>query len=147
DPLVIGIAYPVDLRSTPARYVPMSATSDETVADEVSVNVAPLATSLTGTGTTTLGSATAAALAPTAVWTKPANPTSSPVPTTPITRTMRFMVGPFSSRGAGSRTPRPVPDSRSARDDVDLRHVPPGDADHRGSALQVRRLPRDRDGL
>src|SRR5215471_13564282 len=30
DPLAIGIAYPVERRSTPARYVPTSATSDET---------------------------------------------------------------------------------------------------------------------
>src|SRR5438874_5335083 len=93
------------------------------VADEVSVNVAPLAVSLTGAGTTTLGSAGVAARAAAA----------GAVPTV----TMRT-AAPISER-------RMV--SASLRQNVELRHVPAGQAHHRRGALQVGGLPADRDAL
>src|SRR5262249_51527207 len=103
DVVVIGIAYPVDLRSTPARYVPMSATSDETVADDASVNVLPSAVSLTGTGTTTLGNdavAEAGSAYPTVA-------TTNPVVSIASAALTRIMMDPFSM-------PRSRPATRSA---------------------------------
>src|SRR5256714_11383931 len=76
EELATGTGYPVEARSIPARYAPTSGTSEETLADEARVNVAPLAVALTGTGTATLGKAAVAAFA-SIVPAAPATPTNS----------------------------------------------------------------------
>src|SRR2546423_8487002 len=110
----------------------MSATSEEMVAAGGRVKVAPLATALTGAGTTVLGNAGVAAAAGTVATV----PTEMVVIRSSATAISAWWVL-GSSRSVGSMGRVLSASLWSAGDDVELRQVPAGEAHHRGGALEV----------